>query len=168
WHPLSYFVLTKVVRQSELRFSTILTKIGDGAELDSEEIALIESRFVTQQGETCCPGDIRLYYSNSESDYYNTNTAIATEDNAVACAARDAIVGFRSMQEKTEAMRKAETLLKAELGNLLANIMLCIGKPYMLTLNDDVSDGLVNGSVGRLQYIQYDAPREPERIWLHF
>ncbi|XP_040078914.1 uncharacterized protein LOC120850477 [Ixodes scapularis] len=169
WHHLSYFVLTKVVRQSDLRFSTILTKIRDGAELDSEEIALIQSRFVTQQqAETCCPGGIRLYYSNKESDYYNTNTAIATEDNCVACPARDTIVGFRSMQEKTEAMRKAETLPKAELGNLPANIMLCIGKPYMLTLNVDVSDGLVNGSVGILQYIQYDTLREPERIWLHF
>ncbi|KAM7287689.1 uncharacterized protein ISCGN_031380 [Ixodes scapularis] len=72
------------------------------------------------------------------------------------------------MQEKTEAMRKAETLPKAELGNLPANIMLCIGKPYMLTLNVDVSDGLVNGSVGILQYIQYDTLRGPERIWLHF
>ncbi|XP_040357685.2 uncharacterized protein LOC120841632, partial [Ixodes scapularis] len=144
-------------------------QIGDGAELDSEEIALIQSRFVTQQqAETCCPGGIRLYYSNKESDYYNTNTAIATEDNCVACPARDTIVGFRSMQEKTEAMRKAETLPKAELGNLPANIMLCIGKPYMLTLNVDVSDGLVNGSVGILQYIQYDTLREPERIWLHF
>ncbi|XP_042149867.1 uncharacterized protein LOC121837984, partial [Ixodes scapularis] len=169
WHHLSYFVLTKVVRQSDLRFSTILTKIGDGAELDSEEIALIQSRFVTQQqAETCCPGGIRLYYSNKESDYYNTNAAIATEDNCVACPAGDTIVGFRSMQEKTEAMRKAETLPKAELGNLPANIMLCIGKPYMLTLNVDVSDGLVNGSVGILQYIQYDTLREPERIWLHF
>ncbi|XP_042150314.1 uncharacterized protein LOC120844489 [Ixodes scapularis] len=169
WHHLSYFVLTKVVRQSDLRFSTILSKIGDGAELYSEKIALIESRFVTQQqAETGCPGGIRLYYSNKESDYYNTNTAIATEDNSVACAARDTIVGFRSMQEKTEAMRKAETLPKAELGSLPANIMLCIGKPYMLTLNVDVSDGLVNGSVGILQYIQYDTLREPERIWLHF
>ncbi|KAM7285233.1 uncharacterized protein ISCGN_032191 [Ixodes scapularis] len=56
---------------------------------------------------------------------------------------------------------------KAELGNLPANIMLCIGKPYMLTLNVDVSDGLVNGSVGILQYIQYATLREPERIWLH-
>ncbi|XP_042146305.1 uncharacterized protein LOC120843399, partial [Ixodes scapularis] len=169
WHHLSYFVLTKVVRQSDLRFSTILTKIGDGAELDSEEIALIQSRFVTQQqAETCCPGGIRLYYSNKESDYYNTNTAIATEDNCVACPARDTIVGFRSVQEKTEAVRKAETLPKAELGNLPANIMLCIGKPYMLTLNVDVSDGLVNGSVGILQYIQYDTLRDPERISLHF
>ncbi|XP_040064100.2 ATP-dependent DNA helicase PIF1-like [Ixodes scapularis] len=169
WHHLLYFVLTKVVRQSDLRFYTILTKIRNGAEFDSEEIALIESRLVTQQqAETCCPGGIRLYYSNKESDYYNTNTAIATEDNSVAYAARDTIVGFRSMKEKTEAMRKAETLPKAELGNLPANIMLCIGKPYMLTLNVDVSDGLVNGSVGILQYIQYDTLQEPERIWLHF
>nr|XP_050022670.1 uncharacterized protein LOC126516594 [Dermacentor andersoni] len=169
WHHLAYFALIKVVRQNNLRFSTLLSKIGDGVELDPEEISLIESRFVPQQeAEASCPGGIRLFYSNKESDYYNTTKAIVAQDNAVPCTAQDTIVGCRSMQEQTEAMRKVETLPKAEIGNLPANIMLCIGKPYMITLNVDVSDGLVNGSVGTLKFIENDTHGKPLRIWLQF
>ncbi|XP_070395709.1 uncharacterized protein [Dermacentor albipictus] len=46
--------------------------------------------------------------------------------------------------------------------------MLCIGKPYMITLNVDVSDGLVNGSVGTLKFIENDTHGKPLRIWLQF
>ncbi|KAH7973833.1 hypothetical protein HPB49_005344 [Dermacentor silvarum] len=38
----------------------------------------------------------------------------------------------------------------------------------MLTLNVDVSDSLVNGSVGILQYIQYDPHGKTQCIWLQF
>lgn len=99
---------------------------------------------------------------------HHTSKAIGVQDNAVACAAQDTIVGYRSMAEEREAMRKVETLPKAELGNLPTNIMMCIGKPYMLTLNVDGSDGLVNGSVGILQYVQHDSHGKPQRVWLQF
>lgn len=46
-HHLAYFPPpTRVVRQKDQRYSTLLTKIGDGCALDSE-IALFESCFVS-------------------------------------------------------------------------------------------------------------------------
>lgn len=43
WHHLSYFRLTRVIRQKDQRYSTLLAKIGDGCALDDDEIALLES-----------------------------------------------------------------------------------------------------------------------------
>lgn len=37
----------------------------------------------------------------------------------------------------------------AEFGNLPREILLVPGKPYMITANIDVMDGLVNGAVGK-------------------
>ncbi|GFX15035.1 ATP-dependent DNA helicase [Trichonephila clavipes] len=45
WQSLDYYPLEQVMRQSDSTFSEILTKIGNGERLGSEQIALIESRF---------------------------------------------------------------------------------------------------------------------------
>lgn len=47
WHHLSYFPLMRVVRQKDHRYCTLLAKIGDGCALDDDEIALLESRFIS-------------------------------------------------------------------------------------------------------------------------
>lgn len=41
-------------------------------------------------------------------------------------------------------------MLLTEMANLPSKIILCIGKPYMIMVNIDVVDGLVNGVVGNL------------------
>ncbi|KAH7933318.1 hypothetical protein HPB49_011430 [Dermacentor silvarum] len=38
----------------------------------------------------------------------------------------------------------------------------------MLTLNIELSDGLVNGSVGHLKHVQFDEMGLPKCVWLHF
>ncbi|GFX42451.1 ATP-dependent DNA helicase [Trichonephila clavipes] len=45
WQSLDYDPLEQVMRQSDSTFSEILTKIGNGERLGTEQIALIESRF---------------------------------------------------------------------------------------------------------------------------
>lgn len=41
-------------------------------------------------------------------------------------------------------------------GGIPAHLSLCVGKPYMLTANVEVMDGLVNGAIGLLGYIQHN------------
>ena len=61
-----------VMRQSNTTFSAILTKIGGGVPLDTEEMAVIQSRFKTQ--ESCDENvrdAVRLFHDNKSVDEYN-------------------------------------------------------------------------------------------------
>ena len=46
WQSLEYYRLETIMRQQNLKFSNILTKIARGETLDDEEIKIIESRFI--------------------------------------------------------------------------------------------------------------------------
>lgn len=75
-HAMSYFSLVQVVRQKDLRFSAIVTKIRGGTALNAEELALIESRFGTaEEAARLAPDAVRLFYSNEAVNNYNVNLA---------------------------------------------------------------------------------------------
>ncbi|KAK8772607.1 hypothetical protein V5799_024150 [Amblyomma americanum] len=165
WHTLEYFPLTQVVRQSDVVFSNLLTKIGDGAVLEDFDVELLESRFVDAEEAGSRSEAVRLYYSNADVDAYNDKIAKRSQDK-VDHPARDFITGYRSQDEKDAAARALETSGRVETGNLPGTIALCAEKPYMLLKNIDITDGLVNGMVGKLKLIEYDAQGEPCRVWL--
>ncbi|GFT27531.1 uncharacterized protein TNCV_1276191 [Trichonephila clavipes] len=51
-----FYELNEIMRQANQQFSSILTKIGNGKQLDEMKIALIESRFCTvKEAEARCP-----------------------------------------------------------------------------------------------------------------
>ncbi|KAH7959857.1 hypothetical protein HPB49_014415 [Dermacentor silvarum] len=58
----------------------------------------------------------------------------------------------------------------SEFGNLPREILLVVGKPYMITSNIDVVDGLVNGAVGTLKLCERQAADDayPNRLWQQF
>jgi len=45
---------------------------------------------------------------------------------------------------------------------------LLVGKPYQIKTNIDVLDGLVNGAIGILRYIERDEDARVKRLWLSF
>ncbi|CAN7939031.1 unnamed protein product, partial [Ixodes hexagonus] len=169
WHNLSYFQLKDVVRQSDERFATILTKIGDGRGLAPDEVSLLESRFVTtEEAAKKCPSGLGLFYTNKDADVFNIATANACTEYAIHCPAVDTICGHSFDEEYAHARATVATMSKAEMANLTCKILLCLGKPYMVIRNIDVSDSLVNGSVGILRHVQRDADSNPLRLWIEF
>lgn len=65
WSSLKFYPLTEFVRQSNVTFSAILTKIRDGLPLDEDELRVIESRFFSkEEANRLCPNGLRLFYSN--------------------------------------------------------------------------------------------------------
>ncbi|XP_058821105.1 uncharacterized protein LOC131683287 [Topomyia yanbarensis] len=59
----------------------------------------------------------------------------------------------------------------AETGCLPYMVRLVLGMPYMVTTNVDVEDGLVNGAIGELKYVEYDeddAHEEIVKLWIKF
>ncbi|KAH6924073.1 hypothetical protein HPB50_011176 [Hyalomma asiaticum] len=66
-------------------------------------------------------------------------------------------------------MAKVEKLSHTEFANLPREILIVLDKPYMITTNIDVLDGLVNGAVGTLKVCEKSPGSEfPKRLWLHF
>jgi len=60
------------MRQSNTTFSAILTKIG-GVPLDTEEMAVIQSRFKTQEWcDENVRDAVRLFHDNRSVDEYNS------------------------------------------------------------------------------------------------
>ena len=51
-------------------------------------------------------------------------------------------------------------------GGLLYEITFAIDKPYIITTNIDVDEGLSNGALGILNYIEQNDKAEVARVWL--
>ncbi|KAH7933046.1 hypothetical protein HPB49_007464 [Dermacentor silvarum] len=98
-HYLDYFPLVRVVRQAYSTFSTILTKIGDGRELDEEDVHLIDSRFVSaEEALARAPSAVRIFYSNDEVQRFNTFVANRQQEQreVVCLRACDTLLGCKT------------------------------------------------------------------------
>ncbi|XP_037501939.1 ATP-dependent DNA helicase PIF1-like [Rhipicephalus sanguineus] len=169
WHHLSHFPLTQVVRQSDANCSTALSKVGDGRVLEKEEVDMLQARFFSKDdAKLHCPHGVRLFHCNKEDEAYNTQDAAQGVDAIYEANADETIVGYCSDADSKSAKRRLRHLTISEVDNLPRRFVLCSGKPYMLTLNIDVSNGLGNGAVGQLKHGQLDELGLPKRLWLHF
>lgn len=169
WHNLSYFPLKKVVRQTDLTFSNILTKLGNGLCLEEEEIKIIEARHFS---EAYCRENlkdvIRIYHQNSEVDNHNMNS-IPSNIKVIAIDVIK-IKDDKNNQKLTKSRDELHKMSVSETGGLPYILPLDVEYPYMVNCNIDVSDGLVNGSIGTLKFIEEDTLQNNEicTLWFEF
>ncbi|GFX77470.1 uncharacterized protein TNCV_1743691 [Trichonephila clavipes] len=149
------------MRQSDSTFSEILTKIGNGEGLGTEQIALIESRFRSRAWyKVNVPATVRLFHRKHDVDAYN-NTFIPEFENI----ADDKMIGYNTLTEVATACCNLHKMSVVESGGLPYSLKLAVGYPYMITLNLDVEDGLVNGAIGALKYVEYLTEDEQVTIY---
>ncbi|GFY02764.1 uncharacterized protein TNCV_3506441 [Trichonephila clavipes] len=150
------------MRQSDSTFSEILTKIGNGERLGTEQIALIESRFRSSAWcKVNVPATVRLFHRNHDVDAYNNNPFIPEFENI----ADDKMIGYITLTEVATVRRNLHKISVVESGGLPYSLKLAVGYPYMITMNLDVEDGLVNGAIGTLKYIEYLTEDEQVTIY---
>ena len=161
WQALKSYTLTQVMRQKNEAFSSILTKVGNGEQLDEESKALIESRFVSEQyALEHCPSALRLFHTVAEVDNHNA-LSIRGED-VISHTALDLYAGYNDAEQLASARNKVHKMKTRDTGGLPYILHLQIDKQYMITTNIDVADGLVNGATGVLRYIEYDCEEDTE------
>ena len=65
------------------------------------------------------------------------------------------MIRYNTLTEVTTARRNLLEMSVVQSGGLPYNLKLAVGYPYMITMNLDVEDGLVNGAIGTLKHIEY-------------
>jgi hypothetical protein len=168
WQSLEYYPLVQVMRQADVAFSSVLTKIGNGEPLLPEEKAMIESRFVTSQFvDLKYPESIRLFFRTLDVDEFNANSISGPE--MIEYVATDCYSGYKTSEQLASLRGKVHKMKPDETGGLPYMLCLLIGKPYMIRANINVLDSLVNGAIGTLRYIERNAETgEIIRLWLSF
>lgn len=167
WRGLKFYELTQIMRQNNEMFASILTKIGSGIILNDDELAVIESRFFTKEDVSQrCPSGVRLFHDNVSVNAYNMR-ALQTE-NKIDSIAIDVISGCTNHEQEANMRQKLHKMSVIDTGGLPYEIIFVIGKPYIITTNIDVVDGLANGAVGNLIHIEQNEENQVTRIWLVF
>ncbi|GFU73134.1 ATP-dependent DNA helicase [Trichonephila clavipes] len=156
------------MRQANQQFSSILTKIGNGEQLDKMETALIESRFCTvEEAEARCLQGIRLFNTNNSVNEYN-NKILNVYADRIASTAKDEYIGCTSKEQETFVRQKLRKMSLIDTNGLPYQTIYVNNIHYMITTNIDVTDGLVNGAVGKLIHVETNNEVLVKTIWLEF
>ncbi|GFW30109.1 ATP-dependent DNA helicase [Trichonephila clavipes] len=144
------------MHQGNQSFSSILTKIGNGKQLDDMEITLIESCFCTvEEAELRCLQDIRSFNTYNSVKEYNNKILNAYVDR-ITSTAKDVYIGCTSKEQETFFFvhQKLHKMSLIDTNGLPYQTVYVNNIYYMITTNIDVTDGLVNGAIGRLVHAE--------------
>jgi len=167
WENFEYFQLTEVMRQKDdAAFVDALNNLVVG-KMTEDDIKLLKSRECEEEN---VPEDaIRLYHFNSSVDKYNEKRIKEMPGTLYKHKSYDSIVGKISEKCKKQKLRALQNSTKKQETNGLPTILhLKIGIKYMVTVNIDIEDGLVNGVTGLLKHILFDDSKEPKVLYLEF
>ncbi|CAH0404103.1 unnamed protein product [Chilo suppressalis] len=169
YRGISFYELNEVIRHENAEFSSLLTNVGNGDQLNTQQFDMIESRFCSEaEAEERCPSGIRLFNDNHSVDAYNLKM-LSSSDEMTNSIADDEIIGCNGNHEKERAAKnRLHKLATIDTGELPYEIIFVVDKPYMITTNIDVADGLANGAVGKLSYVELDPQNKVLRVWLLF
>ncbi|GFR31894.1 ATP-dependent DNA helicase [Trichonephila clavata] len=168
WQNLKFYELNEVMRQANQQFSSFLTKIRNGEQLDGMEIILIESRFCTvEEAEARCPQGIRLFNTNDSVNEYNNKILNAYVDR-ITSTAKDEYIGCTSQEHETFIRLKLHKMSLIDTNGLPYQTVYVKNIYNMITTNIDATDGLVNGAVGKLVHVETNDEGLVKRIWLEF
>lgn len=167
WQNFQYFELTEVMRQKDdLNFVNALNRLVIG-QMTMEDIQLIESR---RTHENDVPANtVRLCKTNDAVDSYNMRRISEMPGDLVKFQARDSIIGKISKTMKTKKLQTMKNMPKHQTFGLPYNLHLKIGIRYMITINIDIGDGLVNGVSGILKHIEFEENSTvPKILYIQF
>ena len=137
--------LTEIMRQrGDTVFAEILCRLRVNR-CTEEDLDLLKSRITTPESLTYPIDALHVYKLNADVDERNKImlNKLASEDQQFIIKATDTTSGkhidLSNMSEK-----------RSDTGNLHTTLKLAVGARVMLTVNVDVSDGLVNGARGEV------------------
>ena len=149
------FELTEIMRQKDDKiFAIALSNIAKGM-MTLEDISLLKSRIVSNENLEIIGDAIRVFRNNAEVDVYNTKVLASLNTEGATANAYDFCVGDGLASIREKLLSNIKNLKTTETYGLPLKIDLKVGAKYMMTVNIDTEDGLVNGACGKLIMIDY-------------
>jgi hypothetical protein len=157
-------------QRDDAAFAEALNRLAR-CEMTVEDIAMFKSRQINITGAPPAAA-IRLFYSNKDVDEYNENCLNAMDTEGAISVAVDHCEGKGKEAWRTALLESAANLTSREAMGLPSMTKLKVGAKYMMTLNVEVVDGLVNGATGELMKISYgmssNGIKKPIAAWISF
>ncbi|CAF4003587.1 unnamed protein product [Adineta steineri] len=173
WSLFELFELTEIMRQKDDKtFAIALSNLAKGT-MTVEDIHLLKSRIVSTENLETIGDAIRIFRSNAEVDAYNRIVLSKLNTEGAIANAYDYCVGDRLPSIREKVLNNVNNLKTTETYGLPLEIDLKVGAKYMMTVNIDIEDGLVNGACGKLIAIDYRKLQKtnetvPCRLWIKF
>ncbi|EEC10632.1 hypothetical protein IscW_ISCW007025 [Ixodes scapularis] len=124
-HHLSYFPLRQMVRQKDVGFSAVLTKIGDCRALEPKEVRLTGSRFVTAEHVLIeASGAVSLFYTNKDVIFFNAQISLKGVMDVHEAPASNSYLKYKLDEDSAMARNMVASMSHTEMGNLTDTIML--------------------------------------------
>ena len=142
--------LDEIMRQrGDQQFAQLLCRVRK-AECTDEDLDLLKSRALEDSDQEYPHDSLHVYRLNKDVDCYNISklNRLAPEDQQVVIHAIDC-----TKDKHTRQLDMTMPKSKASTGGLVGELHLAVGAKVMLTVNIDVSDGLVNGARGTVEAI---------------
>jgi len=172
WPKFQYYELNECMRQkNDIPFAQALNRVAGGI-CTEEDIKMFKSCETITKKIPESFDAIRLMFCNEEVRMYNEKSLASMSTEGIISHANDKVQG-QGKFEHFEAIRAAAKLLPCKkTQNLPLQINFKVGAKYMMTVNLDTSDGLVNGSIGILRGIEYGTTKTGDKVpvlcWFEF
>ncbi|KAK3923890.1 ATP-dependent DNA helicase [Frankliniella fusca] len=172
WNHFKVYILTKIMRQSEVQFQTALNNLARG-KLTREDRKLFKSRtFSKMPKKKRLHKAIHLFSRNEDVEEYNNKCLKNIIGEETICHASDVFHGHGSQLAKRQMEYTINKSKTHQTMGLPKSIKLKIGAIYMVTYNVDTEDGICNGATGTLKQINYGinhkGEKKPLRVWIEF
>ena len=157
--------LHEIMRQrGDTRFVELLRRVRT-SECTDEYIDLLKSRVITLESPNYPTNALHVYRLNDSVVKLNDFmlNSLASEDDQFTNKAKDSVTGqTHHIDLSTSSEKRSGT------GNLHGVFILAVGACIMLTVNVNVSDGLVNGARGEVVHIVASCNRNVHIILVKF
>ena len=175
WSIFKIYRLTEIMRQKDdLLFAQALNNLSE-FKLTAEDRDLFEDRIFSDNStkldrrlveipEHC----VHLFMTNKEVDSHNESVINRSNGEVIESKCIDNYPPNLNLKQRENITKQISFLETAETQGLPSSVKLKTGIRYMITVNIDVSDGLVNGVSGVLKKIDLTTNSVPELLWFDF
>ncbi|CAG9818747.1 unnamed protein product [Phaedon cochleariae] len=169
WDNFKYFELTEIMRQRDDKlFALALNNMAMG-EMTMKDIDLVCSRkYSNDILDTLPPTIVHLFKSNAEVDAFNTKKLSEYKTESFVSIAKDVVKGQCSEKVREMMLKQARSMKKSDCFGLAQELLLQIDAKYMITVNLNTLDGIVNGASCILRHVEKDESEIPQYVWIEF
>ncbi|GBN02717.1 hypothetical protein AVEN_206628-1 [Araneus ventricosus] len=150
WELFHSYYLTEIMRQKDdQKLAVALNNLAKGV-LNETEIKTFKDREVDA---SAIPRKaIRFFRSNAKVDAFN-DKIIQLDNKKITAEAIDKVTGQPNDNVKNRLLKAFRDATARECQGLPYNLNLSLNVKYMITVNVNVEDNLVNGAVGIFKYV---------------